>query len=248
VSWFKVDDHLTFHPKVLSVGNEAIGAWVRLGAYCGGHLTDGAVPAAIALSVCGNKIAAQLVAAGFLEQRDGSYLMHDYLDYNPSAEQVKAARAASAERQARHRQRNGVTNDNSNGVTNTVSNGCPDQPVPSRPDPIPSLPNQPDQIARARVGWLAGLYDGYPRQGDFEKGAHHVQAFTGDDQSAFTNAVHAYAQKVTDEKTEPRYVTTWPKFCERKWRDYTRLPKPRRNGTGMGDVRAPVDKTRKETL
>lgn len=31
--WFRVDDSLDTHPKAIAAGNEAMGLWVRCGAY-----------------------------------------------------------------------------------------------------------------------------------------------------------------------------------------------------------------------
>ena len=42
--WFKVDDNLAFHHKVVAAGNAAMGLWVRAGAMCAQQLTDGFVP------------------------------------------------------------------------------------------------------------------------------------------------------------------------------------------------------------
>ena len=38
MAWFKVDDKLAFHPKVLTAGNTAIGLWVRAGAWSADQL------------------------------------------------------------------------------------------------------------------------------------------------------------------------------------------------------------------
>lgn len=117
--------------------------------WCADYLTDGFVPEIQVkrlLFVCDDPlaIADRLVAAGLWERADGGYQIHDYLEYNPSAEQVKAERAANAKRQAEWRERkkrsqgdemamrNGVSNDGSNSVTN-------DSPVPV-PEPVPESP------------------------------------------------------------------------------------------------------------
>jgi len=39
--WFKVDDTLAFHAKVVAAGNAAMGLWVRAGAHSMQQLTDG---------------------------------------------------------------------------------------------------------------------------------------------------------------------------------------------------------------
>ena len=42
--WFRVDDNLGFHHKVIAAGNPAMGLWVRAGSVCASQLTDGFVP------------------------------------------------------------------------------------------------------------------------------------------------------------------------------------------------------------
>ena len=41
--WFRVDDNLGFHHKVIAAGNPAMGLWVRAGSVCASQLTDGFV-------------------------------------------------------------------------------------------------------------------------------------------------------------------------------------------------------------
>jgi hypothetical protein len=239
VSWFKVDDRLTFHPKVLQAGNEAIGAWVRLGAYCGAHLTDGKLPSSIVLAVCGPDLARRLVAFRFLEELpDGTYAMHDYLEYNPSAEQIKAERAANAERQAKWR--NGR-----NAVTNTVSNTAPDQPIPIRSDPIPTNPDPDQPTNQSSVGWLVGEVEGffekYPRKTSANKrrAATALAALTDDEKTTFTKALAAYGQLVLDEETPPQFMITWAVFCEGRWREFTNgatAPTRKRKQVGVAPV------------
>ena len=48
---FEVDDQFAFHQKTLRAGNEAIGVWVRAGAWCAAYLTDGLVPFEIAWTI-----------------------------------------------------------------------------------------------------------------------------------------------------------------------------------------------------
>ncbi|KPC69115.1 hypothetical protein ADL26_19310, partial [Thermoactinomyces vulgaris] len=74
------------------------------------------------------------------EDTGEAWQLHDYLDYQPSKEQVIADRAKAAERQKRWRERHGKTRDDSvsnggsNGVTNGGSNAAPTRPDPSRPE------------------------------------------------------------------------------------------------------------------
>jgi hypothetical protein len=153
VSWARIDDRLHSHPKVLEAGPEAMGLFLLALSWCADYLTDGFVPEIQVkrlLFVCDDPlaIADRLVSAGLWERADGGYQIHDYLEYNPSAEQVKAERAANAKRQAewrdRKRQRrdvvmamrNNVSNNDSNGVTNNSP-----VPVPN-PDPQEEPPTE----------------------------------------------------------------------------------------------------------
>src|SRR4051794_18722171 len=107
--WLKVDDGLTFDPKVLSLGksnqeiNEVLGALVRLWAWCAQQRTDGFVPGAIVETVATRRCVQRLTRPvfgrrPFLHRRGESceclqgrpwpagaaYLVHDFLDRNPS--------------------------------------------------------------------------------------------------------------------------------------------------------------------
>ena len=97
MSWFKCDDNLGDHPKVMSLDDKllpAMGLWVMCGVYCSKHLTDGFVPRKVVRMYGGEKQAKALEAAGLFKPAPGGWLIHDYLDWNPSKEQVLATRAA----------------------------------------------------------------------------------------------------------------------------------------------------------
>lgn len=130
--WFKIDDGFHCHPKVLEAGNEAVGLYARCGSWASQQLTNGFVPTSIALLYGGRELAAALVDVGMWVPVDGGWLMHDYLDYNPSKDQVQADRAAAAERQKRARERAKAARDAKeaayarHGVTHGVTTGVTD--------------------------------------------------------------------------------------------------------------------------
>ena len=110
MTWFKVDDGFPTHRKVLSIPRgqrrlAAVGAWTLTGAWCAANGTEGRIPESV-LEEFGipRKVADDLLAAGLWQRIDG-YEVHDYLDYNPTAEQVEADRVAARERQRRARER-----------------------------------------------------------------------------------------------------------------------------------------------
>jgi hypothetical protein len=132
MSYFPVDDGFTFHPKAIAAGNEALGMWVRAGAWCKAHVTGGIIPREVARAIGSKRAADRLVAAGLWVETPDAYYFHDW-DHqagNDDAETEKARRekqrARNAERQARHRARN--------AESNAVSN----DPVTATPSPSPS--------------------------------------------------------------------------------------------------------------
>lgn len=138
--WFKVDDGLAFHPKAIEAGNAAMGLWVRAGAWCSAHLTEGALPDhMIGTLGAQRREANRLVKAGLWERTDVGYQFCDWDEYQPTKTQVEADRVANRERQKRFREKRrnadteDVTNAGSNGVTNGVTNGTPTRPDPTRP-------------------------------------------------------------------------------------------------------------------
>ena len=154
MTWFKIDDDFFMHPKVIAAGNSAIGLFVRCGSWASNHLTDGFIPDKV-IEMFGNDAdITRLVEVGLLEETDGDgYLMPAFLDYNPSADEVKATRAASAERQ---RQSRGRRSDDPEDVTrdsrvshkdvtrdSRVSHSAPTRPDPTRIKPPPPGNTQP---------------------------------------------------------------------------------------------------------
>ena len=106
MSWFKVDDKLHSHPKVLQVPLRAMGLWVKAGAWCSDHLTDGHVPKAILPVLGGNAGDARaLVGAGLWVAHGDGWVFHDWLEQNPSRAEVEAEREKNRERMAEWRRK-----------------------------------------------------------------------------------------------------------------------------------------------
>ncbi|MBO1417405.1 hypothetical protein J0670_22670, partial [Streptomyces sp. FH025] len=112
--WFAVGDNTDDHPKILAAGNAATGLWVRCGAYASAHLTDGVIPGAVAAKNGTATQIAKLLACGLWHEaghactrcpqpRRGDYVMHGYLDANPSRRQVQERRRRAAEKKRQQR-------------------------------------------------------------------------------------------------------------------------------------------------
>lgn len=97
MAWGRVDDHHYRHPKVLELSDEhRKGAlalfWLTI-SWCNDHLTDGRVPAG-AVRLLGGTVdeVAELIRVGLWEDAAPGYVVHDYLDFNKSREQVERER------------------------------------------------------------------------------------------------------------------------------------------------------------
>jgi len=96
MTWFRCDDRLGDHPKVMHLDDKllpAMGLWLMCGVYCSKHLTDGFIPRKVVRFYDGDRLAKLLEKAGLFEPVDGGWQMHDYLHWNPSKEQVADTRA-----------------------------------------------------------------------------------------------------------------------------------------------------------
>jgi hypothetical protein len=126
--WVKLEDRFPSHRKVALLSDRAFRLHVSAICWCAENLTDGRVSDRELPHVAhirGIKATAkQLEDAGLWDRTDDGWLIHDYLDYNPSREQVVADRRKNAERQERFRRRkNGKPTPPPNGARNADSNG-----------------------------------------------------------------------------------------------------------------------------
>lgn len=104
MAWVKIDDQFPDHPKVMAAGPLASWLYVCGLAYCARFLTDGFISRAQVRKMADVdnplELAEALIRAGLWhrdEERDG-FCVHDYLEYNPDAEQVRASRQAVSEK------------------------------------------------------------------------------------------------------------------------------------------------------
>lgn len=120
MSWFKVDDTAHTHPKLRGAGTAAIGLWTLGGSYAAQYLTDGFVHAHFVKTNATTPQLAKLVKAGLWHPNGhgcsrcpqpvpGDYVIHDYLDYNPSRTKVLNERERAAEK--KRKQRSGEAQD-----------------------------------------------------------------------------------------------------------------------------------------
>lgn len=146
MTWLKTDDRYPTHRKIRRLTDGAYRLHHTALSFAARDETDGLVHMVdIEEMQHGRRLAKHipnLVEAGLWKPIEGGWMLHDFLDYNPSHAHLEAERAASRERQARVRaKRRGVTSDDteSHGVTNAVSHAPVTResqaPVPSRTVP-----------------------------------------------------------------------------------------------------------------
>lgn len=123
MTWFKLDDKSAFHRKVLRAGNEAWGALCRAGCASSSEGTDGRITLDTALAIAPMKVWEKLIASGLVERTEGSsdLQIHDFLDWNPSAEQVRQKRDARARAGAEGGRRSGQTRSKSEAIASAVA-------------------------------------------------------------------------------------------------------------------------------
>lgn len=149
--WAKIDDRFYTNPKVVRAGRDARELYLVGLTYCAGELTNGAVPrevlpqlaVTVAVTVLphAETCAARLVEVGLWEETAAGWQVHDYLKFNPTAEQVKREREATAKRVQEWRQKQSYIKEASNATGNavmaSVGNAVSTPDVTASPYPYP---------------------------------------------------------------------------------------------------------------
>lgn len=131
--WVRLDDRFPSHRKIALLSDRAFRLHVSAICWCAENLTDGRIgdrELALVAHIRSLKATAkQLEDAGVWDRVDGGWVIHDYLDYNPSRDQVQVERKKNAERQERFRRRkngkpvppDGSSDPSRNGSSNGVT-------------------------------------------------------------------------------------------------------------------------------
>lgn len=152
MAWVRVDDSFADHPKVIEAGPMASWLYVCGLTYCARLLTDGFIPDGQVRKLAdldgAKQLAEKLVEVGLWERADDGYRVHDYLEYNPTADKVRADRKAAQERMQRHR--SGEVRANIEGSSDEVRvpHAHP-TPTPGS-TPLPSGADAPERAGKPR--------------------------------------------------------------------------------------------------
>lgn len=108
MGWLRLSGTFADHPKTIASGNAAVGMFVRLACWSAEHETDGFVPVDVAKrygsrAQLGKLTSARGATRPLLEMAPGGFRLRDFLEYNPSHEQMTRQRALKTQRQHRWR-------------------------------------------------------------------------------------------------------------------------------------------------
>lgn len=107
MTWIKLDDGFTEHPKILNAGRDA--GWLYLAGLCyaSRQLTDGVIPCQVLGRLTDlpkpERHAATLVACGLWEVVDGGWKIRSYEDHQRTKAEVDAQRDQARNRKRRQR-------------------------------------------------------------------------------------------------------------------------------------------------
>lgn len=126
MAWVRLDDQFPDNKKVVPLTDAAFRLHVSAMCWSMQQLTDGIIPKTIVKKLAwfhdgeSNALLTELLTAELWHDIGVSYEIHDYLEYNPSAEEIKRKRKLNAKRQARHRDNHPKEQDNapSNALRN----------------------------------------------------------------------------------------------------------------------------------
>lgn len=158
--WVKIDDEFSEHPKMVEVGPLGMALQMAALCYCNHHLTDGYVPGSVAkrlidlegMPLTFGQIAKKLIDVGVWTADGDGYRIHDYLEFQPSKDQVVAdreqkrtagAKGGQASAQARASARGKAVGQAGASAGAQASPQAKSKPVPV-PDPVPTPDPRPE--------------------------------------------------------------------------------------------------------
>ena len=159
--WLRIDDGFIENTKIEGLRDRTFRVHVAGLCYSARNLTDGYISPkgakviSVLLGFQVTRYITELVTAELWEPEvRGGHWINDYLEYNPSADEVKTTRERNAERQRKHRQAKAAIEDSlsqaeshvTSLVSHSVSHAAPSQPNPSQVTSTP-LSRLPELLA-----------------------------------------------------------------------------------------------------
>lgn len=167
MTWVKVDDQFFRHPKARRAGKDGRMLYLTGLAYCTANFTDGHIHAdALRLVAAEAEVRAStakvLVEVGLWEVVEDGYVVHDYLEYQPSAEKMRAEREAAKERMRGKRGSKDSPPPSSRSSPELRAKFGRSSPSPSRP--VPDVPDGTSTDTPTDEQTFDHFWDAYPKR------------------------------------------------------------------------------------
>jgi hypothetical protein len=178
MTWVRIDDKATQHPKLLRAGAEGVCLWLAGLCHCNSFATDGVIQKAFVDALYplprgrARRLAARLVEIGLWKDAGASFVVHDYERYQAEARKEEAeAKAAEFEaRRRRDRERKRASRAGKQGdhpsdvqaLSARTNRTCPTGQVPGQSADCPG------SVPRARDHAPAGVSRPVPSRPDLD--------------------------------------------------------------------------------
>lgn len=148
MSWAKFDDRTPSNPKVQLLSDAAFRLWFSSVCHCCEHLTDGAIgkeiPGILPKAPSGIRLRRaiqELVDRGLWDETAAGWLVHDFLEWNPTAQKVRAKKQARSEAGRRGGKKSGQTRSKREAIASakTKQTGSKNEPRPRPRTHIPPV-------------------------------------------------------------------------------------------------------------
>lgn len=145
--WVKIDDAFHRHPKARAAGKDGRALFIASLCWTAANLTDGFIATAdlpllaAEAEVKGAATARRLVEVGMWDVVAGGWVIHDYLDFNPSSEAVREKRRKRQEAGRKGGLRSGEARAQATAEAHASANGNGSRtPYPYPTDVTPPAP------------------------------------------------------------------------------------------------------------
>jgi len=133
--WARIDDMLPVHPKIRTLSDSAFRLYISAICWSNLNSTDGHIPSKHLRFISDvrrpHQCVEQLLEAGLWETAPEGWRIHDYLEYQPSAEKVRRERESKQQRQERWRSKRDASHDASPEPSQDASSRARPHPIPS---------------------------------------------------------------------------------------------------------------------
>lgn len=169
MAWVRLDDSIWDHPKLIGASLAVRGLHASAICWCNRYLTDGFVADGFVTRENATAEAEALVAGEAWDRVEGGYMIHDYLEYQPSREKVLGDREAESNRKREAREKGHTKNVRAESSRTNTGRNTDDEGTFVVPTPTPTpMDVEPDGSTSTALATFAIDFDAfwraYPRR------------------------------------------------------------------------------------